>query len=320
MINFQYGVGHNFIDVTAEVLAKCLYGNRIYIPAGDTGASIFDDPAPGVLKGILVLREIDGLLQAQSYGHNERVWISLREDEAAAGRSVGHTKEIVVPPPTLTPDEVLAFFHSQLNFTGGELSWERIEQLNAVEFLRPDAKVLELGSGYGTNTMMISCILNDETNFVTLECNQASVEILRQNRAANDFRFHIEPAALSYRKLMYNPELMLTIPGEELRDGYEWINTMTFEEIVAKYAIDFDTLVADCEGALYYILQDNPRMLDNIRTVILESDYREAQQKWAVEELFGSYGFGKVRWWAMGQGGTDLPQECRDSFWEVWMR
>lgn len=326
MILFLYGAGHTYVDVTTDVFRNCLHGELIQIPAGDTGSALFPDPLPGIAKGILVIRQNGDKWSGQAYGPNEKIWIALRDDELPDGNIRGHaknggsSKRIKPPPPGLTPDEVIHFFHSQLRFDGGSLNDEWVEQHNTVEFLRPDAKVLELGSGFGRNTMMISCVLSDESNFVTLECNPQSVETLRVNRSTNGFRFHIEPAALSYRKLMYSPELALTIPGTELQDGYQWINTITFEEINEKYGIEFDTLVADCEGALYYILQDNPAMLENISTVILEADYRLPGQKAAVEELFDRYGLQKVKFWRLEPAPADLPSECVASFWEVWRR
>jgi hypothetical protein len=35
----------------------------------------------------------------------------------------------------------------------------------------------------------------------------------------------------------------------------------------------FDTLVLDCEGAFYYILQDTPEILEGIKLLIMENDY-----------------------------------------------
>lgn len=326
MILFLYGAGQTYVDVTTDVLTKCLHGELIQIPAGDTGSALFPDPLPGIAKGILVIRQNGDKWSGQAYGPHDKILIVLRDDELPGGYVRGHTKNggyskrIKPPPPGLTPDEVIPFFHSQLQFTGGSLNAEWVEQHNTVEFLSPDAKVLELGSGCGRNTMMISCILNDESNLVTLECNPSSVEILRKNRVDNNFQFHIEAAALSYRKLMYNPSLALTIPGDELQEGYQWINTITFEEITTKYGIDFDTLIADCEGALYYILEDNENLLANIGTVILESDYSLAEHKWAVESVFRRYGLEKVKSWRMEPQTADLPKECMDSFWEVWKR
>lgn len=321
MIFFLYGAGHTFVDVTAAVLDKCLYEDRIYIPAGDGNrATLFGDPLFGAVKAILFIRNDGDILAANCYGSEERIWISLSGEDLSGRNRIAHRKRITLPPPTLSLQEKLDFIQSQLVFTGGDIRAEWVEQMNSLEFLDPNAKVLELGSGPGRNTMMISCILNDESNLVTLECNPKKVEVLRQNRLANKFRFHSELAALSYRKLMYNPELELTLPGDELRHGYEWINTMTLEDIKAKYGIEFDTLVADCEGALYYILQDNQRLLENIGTVILESDYLLAEHKWAVEDLFKRYGLQRVKSWRLDPATVELPKECVDSFWEVWKR
>lgn len=326
MISFLYGAAKTYIDVTALALRNCVYGDLVYIRAGDTGDEIFPDPLPGIAKEILVVRGDVGSLTAEMYGPNEAIYISLTESEKSeAGLSRTNNgdpgKRVVLPPAGLSNDEKLRIIHAQLQFTGGDLRHEWVEQFNTLDYIGPEAKVLELGSAVGRNTLLISSILNDETNLVTLECNPATVEILRKNRSSNNFRFHIEPAALSYRRLMYNQDLELTVPGEELQDGYEWINTITFEEIVEKYAIEFDTLVADCEGALYYILQDNDRILENMQTVILESDYRIAGQKWAVEAVFKKYGLQKIKTWTLAAGDSSgIPQECIDSFWEVWKR
>lgn len=325
MIKFLYGFGKDYIDVTDDVLKNCLHDTEVFIPAGDTGARFFADPLPGVMKGMFVIRETRGGLRGQFYSANESITITLSEEERASlpvsddGQS--RTKRIVLPPQHLSNEERLTLIHRQLKFTGGNLRDEWVEQFNTLDFLRPSAKVLELGSSVGRNTLVMSCILADESNLVTLECNPDTVDILRVNREINNFRFHIEPAALSYRKLMYNRELELTVPSAVLHEGYEWVNTITFEQLVDKYAIEFDTLVADCEGALYYILQDNEQILKNIDTIILESDYRVAGQKWAVEAVFKKHGFEMVKWWSLAAGDTSgLPQECIDSFWEVWQK
>lgn len=324
MIRFLYGNSQRFIDVTNDVLAKCLEGDHVYIRAGDTGAAIFPDPLPGTAKGILVIRIENDALSAKLFGPNEEIAVTLQDNEKPAELPRGvqpRVKKIVPAPSHLSTDDKLRFYHSQLEFFGGELEgFERIEQLNAIDFLHPHAKVLELGSGLGRNSLLMSCVLEDESNLVTLECNSANVEFLRLNRFANGFRFHIEPAALSYRQMMFNPTLARTIPGDELQQGYEWIDTVSFETIQEKYAIEFDTLVADCEGALYYILQDNDRLLENITTVILESDYSSADHKRVVEDIFRHYGLTKVKTWRLEPQNADLPKECMDSFWEVWKR
>lgn len=325
MIKFFYGADKTYIDVTHDVIRSCVYGGDVYIPAGDTAAQIFADPLPGIVKGIFVIRESAQGLIGHYYGPCEKIHIALTSEEKTAldadsdRRAPG--KAIILPPAELGNDEKLALIHSQLKFVGGDLREEWVEQFNTLDFIGPAARVLELGSGQGRNTLLISCVLADESNLVTLECNPATVEILRTNRSLNNFSFHIEAAALSYRKLMYNRDLALTKPSDELEEGYEWVNTITFEEIQEKYAIVFDTLVADCEGSLYYILQDNDSILKDIKTICLESDYRVPGQKWVVEDIFKHYGFKKVKWWILAGGdASGLPQECIDSFWEVWQK
>lgn len=72
MIYFFYGIDKEFVDVTADVLARCRYGDRVHIPAGDSGDHFFADPLPGEAKSILVVRPDGDLLSAALYGPNAR--------------------------------------------------------------------------------------------------------------------------------------------------------------------------------------------------------------------------------------------------------
>lgn len=336
MIQIFYGFGQKLLNVTTRAFENCFDGDRIYIPSGDTGAMFFPDPLYGKSKTVIVFRHEDEVATCRQYLPGEEIRIILSEQEKSQidprpRRDITgeHESPIIPPPVDLTTDDKIRFFHSQLQCLGGDITHEWREQSMVVNFLRPDAKVLELGSNIGRNTLMIACVLEDERNLVTLECNPFFVELLRNNRFANHLDFHIEPSALSYRKLMQSKncrqfgaeaEAWESIPSDELPEGYEWIDTITFSELEKKYQLVFDTLVSDCEGALYYILQDDPSILRGIETVILESDYRQAEHKWSVEALFTSVGLEKVHAEALVPNLTNLPQACADSFWEVWKR
>ena len=54
------------------------------------------------------------------------------------------------------------------------------EQVMSVLFFEPDDKVLELGSNIGRNTLVISSLLKDSSNLVTLETD--SVKELEYNK------------------------------------------------------------------------------------------------------------------------------------------
>lgn len=316
-----YGKNDTFIDVTDAVLTSCFDGVRIHIPRGDlTRAEMFSDPVPGVVKDILLVRPVGRRATCVGYGPETDVDCWLTPEELQAIRPLYDRPDRVAPPSHLnTAEERLDFVHRQLRFLGGSLEDEKPEQTMVARFLDPRAKVLEIGANVGRNTMMIASILDDERYLVTMECDPDSVEVLRNNRYLNNFRFHIEPSALSYRKLIQRG--WDTIPSDEVLPGYQPVRTITFEQLTDKFRIDFDTLVADCEGALYYILNDSDAMLSGISTVILEADYHTAEQKRSVEAILLAHGLQRVHSeplvtdWA-----HPFPEECAASFFEVWKK
>jgi hypothetical protein len=181
---------------------------------------------------------------------------------------------------------------------------ESPEQLMVAMYLPPEAKVLELGGAEGRNTCVIASILNDSHNLVTIETRRDPIYYLKQNRDVNGFHFLIETAALSMRPLVQKG--YFSIPSEvDLPDSTR-IKTITFKDLQKKHKIAFDTLVVDCEGALYYILQDDPGLLSNIKLVIIENDFHSQNQIEYVENLFM-------------QNGLELVYS-QGSFYKVWKK
>ena len=313
MIHFFYGLQENYLDITDAVLRFCFDGERFRIPADDClRAAMFSDPAYGHLKEIVVFSHHEGRLTCTAYPHDARVDLV-----APAGVVRPARRRPVVP--TGPVDEVVARIHEQLHFIGGRLTDEGPEQAMVVRFLDPGATVLEIGSNVGRNTVMIASILADSSNLVTMECDPSSVEILRCNRAANGFDFQIEPSALSRRRLIQRG--WETVPAEEVPPGWREVSTITFGELTAKYGLEFDTLVADCEGALFYILQDEPAMLEGISTVILEADYPSVEHKRAVESVFASNDLRRIHSEPLVTDWQHpFPDQVAASFFEVWRR
>lgn len=182
----------------------------------------------------------------------------------------------------------------------------------ATRFLKGDEKVLELGGNIGRNTLVIASILNNQKNLVTLECDPNTVVQLTENRDINSMQLHIEGSALSKRSLIQRGRH--TIVSDTIPDRYTKVNTIDFDSLESKYQIKFDTIVADCEGALYYIFMDMPEMLDTIKTVIMENDYNNINHKNAVDCILTDKGFKRVYSEAGGWG------PCHDRFFEVWQK
>ncbi len=178
--------------------------------------------------------------------------------------------------------------HSKLELLHGSILDEYPEQLMTATFLPPDAKVLELGGNVGRNSCVIASILQDSRNLVTIEPGKIWADQIKENRDHNSLSFHVEAAAVSKTPLVQQG--WVTIPSAEDLPGYHRVDTITFTELEEKYSIVFDTLIADCEGALYYILRDDPQILTNIKLVIVENDYSNNEQmqlhsKWIPVDL-----------------------------------
>ena len=181
-----------------------------------------------------------------------------------------------------------------------------------VKYLTGNEKVLEIGGNIGRNSLIIASILNDSRNLVTLECDPNIANQLNENKNLNNLNFSIESSALSNRKLIQKD--WNTIPSNELLPEHNWVNTITLEELKNKYNINFDTLVIDCEGALYYILMDMPELLNGINLIIMENDYFDINEKKYVDDVLKNNNF-MVHYIESGGWGP-----CYNNFFEVWKK
>ena len=145
-----------------------------------------------------------------------------------------------------------------------------------------------------------------------MECDAEISRQLAENRDLNQFDFQIEPSALSVRKLIQKG--WDTVPSDTLLPGYQWVNTITFNDLQTKYNVEFDTLVLDCEGAFYYILMDMPEILTNINLIIMENDYTDIAHKTYIDTVLNSAGF-MVFYSERGGWGP-----CYNNFFEVWRK
>jgi len=175
------------------------------------------------------------------------------------------------------PEDKLKFIHDNIIFKGNIKTKEYPEQLLSMKYIKQSDIVLELGGNIGRNSCVISCILNDETNLVTVECGDHYLQDLYKNRNDNKLNFIVEESAISKQKLIQKN--MLTKPSNILEEGFKWVNTMTFTEFKNKYNKQFNVLVCDCEGALYYILKEEPTFLDSIERIIFENDFLNKEQE-----------------------------------------
>jgi len=217
----------------------------------------------------------------------------------------------------LCVDSLLQTLQSKIQLLCGSFQDEMPEQKMAIRYLTGNEKVLEIGSNIGRNSMIISKLLTDSANLVTLETDSNIVPILREHKRINNLNFHIEHAALSLRKLVQRG--WDTIPSDTVPDGFTPVNIISYAELKKKYNLDFDTLVVDCEGALYYILLDMPEILEHVKLIMMENDYYNELHKKYVDEVLRAHNFNVVYAEPL-VGYEGLFPHTRDEFYQVWKR
>ena len=220
---------------------------------------------------------------------------------------------------------------SKLNLIHGSIDQEVPEQFMSVMFIKPDDVVLEIGGNVGRNSCVIASLLNDSKNQVTVESCTEHAQRLAENRDNNGLHFNIENSAISSTKMYQIRDNTRQLCDIHPNDLHHWteVKTITFPQLKEKYNLNFNTIVADCEGALYFILRDYPGILNGIDKVIIENDFENPAHKEYVDTMFTICGLKRV--YVKGaeccRGRTDglLCDWCnwcifRDNFYEVWSK
>ena len=206
--------------------------------------------------------------------------------------------------------------HEKLKIKYGSLNEEYPEQEMSVLYIEPDNKVLEIGGNIGRNSCVIASLLNDSKNLLVFESDPINAEKLKENRDINNLNFIIEACAISKSEL-YQKEWItknkIEIDNNDLQN-WQLIKTITWTEIKNKYNINFDVLVADCEGALYYILKEEPEFLQNFKLIIIENDFNDWDHKQFINNEFIKFNFSNVYTKSGGFG------PCYNCFYEVWKK
>jgi DNA polymerase elongation subunit (family B) len=308
-----YGLNDKLVDVTQISSEKLTIDGEIVIPYDDNiRARVYGDPVPGICKRIYLIDSEDNIL-----GVNNKKTVIIPQDcdlvnnvkikDFNKDRNIWWNNFGKFIEDS---DEKLKQLHKRMMIYYGNVNEEYPEQVMATKYIRPMDRVLELGGNIGRNTLVISQILADSSKLVSMECSPLHASQLEVNRNNNDFKFHIEVAALSKQPLIQKG--WSTMISDELLPGYTRVNTITWDELQNKYNLDFNVLVADCEGSLYYIFKEEPELLKNFERVIMENDYTDITHKEFVNEYLTNHGFQVVYQQSGGWG------PCYPFFFEVW--
>ena len=181
---------------------------------------------------------------------------------------------------------------------------EVVEQKLAEQYIEPSDIVLELGARYGTVSCIINRKLSNPTNQVSVEPQYQVFEALSLNKNNHRCQFHIYKGFVSKRPLV----LQNYGYGASYDNGHsEEYPCMSLEDLQSKYNLQFDTLVADCEGGLQPFFEDHPFFFSQLKKVIMEKDCSDkCDYDWICNQL-------------MNHGLKCIHSEC-NGFYEVYSK
>jgi len=305
-----YGFRNKITDITSH------FKDIVLIPKHDIKrAELFGDPIFGTKKLVHIQDDYNNRITL-----NDTKQLILLKDKNGKFNINNNVDWRFVYSLNLNANEKLQILHKLLYFEYGKLSDEYMEQTMAMSYIKPVDVVLELGGNIGRNSCVIGSILENSSNLVVFETIKEYAKQLNMNRLLNGLNFNIENSALSKRRLIQSGWDSKPIDDDEkIPDDWAEVDTITFDQLKQKYNLEFNTLVVDCEGALYYILKDEPDLLENIHTIIIENDFKDKNHKIYVDKIFIENGFKRV-FVSKLEGGQYAFPETYESFYEVWKK
>ena len=217
--------------------------------------------------------------------------------------------------------EILHNIHNKMvNFIGGSMQEEFIEQVMSckaiTEYYKTGDRILEIGCNNGRNTLVLSYLVGAE-NIVAIDAAHDYVITCKQNLFNNNFSNHtVLPVAISNTPLKRNDWTTHEYDrSQPLGEDEHHVNTITWTDLKKQYGT-FQFLVADCEGALYKIIQENSDFLDTVHTIVVENDYNTIEEKEAVDIFYITKGF--VRVFNVPLEETCLPNKYE--FYSIWTK
>ena len=173
---------------------------------------------------------------------------------------------------------------------------EKPEQDLAEQYIKENDIVLELGARYGSVSCIINSKLNCKTNQVVVEPDERVWNALERNRKANNCEFHIVKGFISDKKLdlinlnlYYNGYAATFIENENTK-----IDSFRLQDIMKTYNLNFNVLVADCEGFLEVFFDENPDFYNNLRLIMFEADYSDKCNYNKIENNLINKGFTNI--------------------------
>jgi FkbM family methyltransferase len=170
------------------------------------------------------------------------------------------------------------------------------EQLDAEHYIEADDVVLEVGARYGTVSNIINRKLATKTNQVSVDPDTNIIRALKKNRDNHDAGYHIFNGYISNKVMKkveggYGTHLVKV----DTNDNNTLNNNISYQDLKKKYNLNFNVLVADCEGCLENLLEDIGSDIQNYNKILMEKDFPKLCNYDKIDSYLKSKGFECVR-------------------------
>ncbi len=141
--------------------------------------------------------------------------------------------------------------------------YESVEVKQAKEYIREDDRVLELGARWGGVSVTTNKILKDKDQHYVVECDPSVWDTLEFNKNNNNCKFNIIKGTISKQRqrILGTSWATHTVEDEESEIPNHLIPL-----------VDFNVLIADCEGFIEQFYDENKHFFDGLRLILLEKD------------------------------------------------
>jgi hypothetical protein len=168
------------------------------------------------------------------------------------------------------------------------------EQEIAKQYINEDDVVLELGARYGTVSCEINKKLKNKKGHVAVEPDVKVLDSLKKNRDNNNCEFHILKGIISNKKLKLKIDENDGYSSRTSSDEGDDIPNYTLEEVNNMYNLNFNVLVADCEGCLEDFFKENTDFFKNLRMITYEKDQPDRCNYSIIESALNDFGYNQV--------------------------
>jgi|688.fasta_scaffold29856_5 FkbM family methyltransferase len=174
-------------------------------------------------------------------------------------------------------------------------TYEVTEQWIADTYIRSDSVVLELGGRYGLVSAKINAKLKDKGAHLVVEPCPHAFRVMCQNLANHGAGCICFNGTISTGKMFFQSQGTASKTRYDQCANSVAVPNRTLDDIIKQTGLKFDTLVADCEGALGMFFKENDHFIGTLKMVTFEEDCHDFCDYEEIKRNLISKGFKCVK-------------------------